>query len=134
MTQTVAADLPRIVRFEGMTDSGEYGAATCPHCGADGRYVWNFVCEDGTRRGAMAGCITKFPVSKVAEEHKKIMERDEDRAKKGQKLASWDVAKLAAIESYYAGETPIELALATIQSENARRTRWMDSKKGGRRR
>jgi hypothetical protein len=121
-----AADLPRIIRFDGKSDAGEYGAATCPHCGADGRYVWSFLCEDGTRRGAMAGCIRLFPVSAVADEHRKIMERQADREKKGRNLASWDVAKLAAIEAFHAGETTEGDALRTIETQNAKRTAWMN--------
>lgn len=53
--------LPRIVAVLGRSDSGEYGAATCPHCGAAGRYVYTFQCDDGTTRGAMAGCLKLFP-------------------------------------------------------------------------
>jgi hypothetical protein len=121
-----APDLPRIIRFDGRSDAGEYGAATCPHCGADGRYVWSFLCEDGTRRGAMAGCIRLFPVSAVADEHRKIMERQADREKKGRNLASWDVAKLAAIEAFHAGETTEGDALRTIETQNAKRTAWMN--------
>lgn len=131
MNQT-AARLPRIIQFEGVSDSGEYGGATCPHCGADGRYVWTFITEDGERRGAMAGCIQKFPVSKLAEEHKRIIERSKDRAKNGQKLASWDIAKLAAIEAVRDGELTADQALLVVQSENAKRKQWMDrNKKGG---
>src|ERR1041384_229731 len=98
------ATLPRIIRFVERTDSGEFGAAQCPHCGADGRYVYWFVTEDGERRGAMAGCIRLFPVSKIAKEHHAIMERRADRESKGWKLASWDTAKLEAIEAFYRGE------------------------------
>lgn len=130
---TIDGTLPRIIQFEGVSDSGEYGNATCPHCGADGRYVWSFITEDGVRRGAMAGCIQKFPVSKLAEEHRKIIDRSKDRAKKGQKLASWDIAKLGAIEAVADGTMTVDQALAVVASENYKRSRWMDSKKGGRR-
>lgn len=124
--------LPKIIRFEGKHDSGEYGAATCPHCGADGRYVWTFTCDDGKRHGAMSGCIKLFPVSPLAEEHKKIIERKADRDKKGQTLASWDIAKLDAIDKVAAGEMHEGAAMLIVRSENARRSAWMDRNKKGR--
>lgn len=128
-------DLPRIVEFLGRSDAGEFGAATCPHCGADGRYVSSFRCSDGTTRGAMAGCIQFFPVSPIATEQAKIMERKADREAKGQKLASWDQAKLDAMSLYYAGQLGEGEVLATIATQNAKRQAWLDRKygRGGRR-
>lgn len=129
MTNTSpAATLPRIVRFDGCDDSGEYGNATCPHCGAKGRYVYRFRCEDGVERGAMAGCIQLFPVASIAREHQRIIERQSDRAKRGGKLAGWDEAKLAAIQSFYDGAATEGDTLRTIERENARRQAWMDRK------
>lgn len=125
-------DLPKIVRFDGVTDSGEYGAATCPHCGADGRYVYHFTTEDGQRGGAMAGCIQLFPVSALADEHKRILERQKDRDKRSQKLASWDVAKLEAIDAVAAGTMSTADALTVVTRENDKRSRWL-AKKGYRR-
>lgn len=130
-TATPQATLPRIIRFVGVHDSGEFGNATCPHCGADGRYVWTFITEDGVQRGAMAGCIQKFPVSKLADEHKRIIDRQRQRQAKGQSLASWDVRKLSAIAAVEAGTMDIATALVVIQSENVKRSEWM--RKRGRR-
>lgn len=121
-------DLPRIVRFEGVHDSGEYGNASCPHCGADGRYVWTFTVEDGRTLGAMSGCLKLYPVSPLAEEHKRIIERQKQRAKRDGKLASWDVAKLEAIAAVASGEMDENTGLAIVERENAKRTRWMERK------
>lgn len=120
------ATLPRITAFDGVTDSGEYGNARCPHCGAEGRYVYHFYCEDGTRRGAMAGCIKLYPVSPVAEEHKRIIDRQAKREKTGGELASWDQTKLEAINHLIDGETTEDEAMQTIQAENAKRQAWLD--------
>lgn len=120
------ATLPKIVAYISREDSGEFGNATCPHCGADGRYVWTFRCDDGTTRGAMAGCIKLFKVSPVAEEHGRLIERQQQRAEKGQELASWDKAKLAAIDELLAGNASEADVLSTIRNENARRAAWMD--------
>lgn len=110
-TTTPKAGLPRIVRFLSRTDSGEYGNDSCAHCGALGRYQHHFVCEDGTMRAAMAGCIKLFPVSKVADVDRKLDEKAADYAKKGWKLPSWDQRKRAAVDAFFAGETTLEAAL-----------------------
>lgn len=55
-------DTPEIVEILDVADYGEYGAVLCPCCGAKGRYVYVFRCLDGTQRGAMAGCMKKFPI------------------------------------------------------------------------
>lgn len=134
-TQTPKTGLPTIVQFLGCDDSGEYGNALCPHCGAKGRYVFHFLCDDGNRHGAMAGCIKLFPVSKIADEHKKIIERARERALKGYKLASWDVAKLTAIEAFYStdmGATEFARVWDVIRNENNRRSNYMAKKGYGR--
>lgn len=118
------ATLPRIVALLGRQDHGEYGAATCPHCGAAGRYVYSFRCADGTTRGAMAGCIKLYPQSPLVAEHQALTERQEERAKAGRSLASWDLAKLAAIEAVGSESMSEADALAIVRAENARRAAW----------
>lgn len=125
-------NLPKIVEFLGVKDSGEYGNANCPHCGALGRYVYSFRCDDGKVHGAMAGCIRLFPVSPLAEEHRAIMERRREREETGRTLASWDVAKLEALEAFYAGTGTEADVLGIIQRENARRSDWLRRNRRGR--
>lgn len=122
---------PKIVTFLGKSDSGEFGNAICPHCGAKGRYVIDFVCEDGVRRGAMSGCIKLFPISPLAKEHIAITERQTERAAKGQKLASWDIAKLDAIDQVLAGALTVEQALVVVRDQNYKRSVWIDRNKSG---
>lgn len=133
MTMHTDTTLPQIVRFIAVTDAGEFGATNCAHCGAKGRYEHVFMCADGTRRSAMAGCIQRFPVSPVALEEKRIRERQADRAKSGGKLASWDETKLAKIEAFYDGTLTEGQALAWIADENAKRDSWLRRRNGGRR-
>lgn len=129
MSERVAvAGLPRIIMFGELRDSGEFGADNCAHCGAKGRYQRSFVCEDGTHRSAMAGCIQLFPVSKLAKEHLAILKRSEERAQSGGKLAGWDVAKLEAINAAAIGEMTVDEALAVVARENAKRSEWMRRK------
>jgi hypothetical protein len=83
--------LPAIVAILDKRDSGEYGNAVCPHCGALGRYVYTFVCEDGRRHGAMSGCIQLFP--KSDSKMFKLMATAYDKAQAAREekknLASW---------------------------------------------
>lgn len=73
------------------------------------------------------------PASRLAAEHRKIIDRREQRAKKGQELASWDLAKLAAIDAVAAGTMTVVAALLVVSSENSKRSRWMDDRNNGRR-
>lgn len=130
MTATTA--LPKIVAVVSKSDSGEYGNATCPHCGALGRYVWTFKCDDGTTRGAMAGCIKLFPRSPLADEHMKLVERFKERQAEGKSLASWDEAKLDAIEDAIDGKITEAEALYVVKVQNSRRSQWMNSRGRGR--
>lgn len=60
---------PRIVAVTDVIDHGScdgQGNGICPHCGAEGRYVYRFICEDGTTRGAMKGCLQLFPKSQIS--------------------------------------------------------------------
>lgn len=118
MTKTTQT--PRIIRFDGIDDSGEFGAASCPHCGADGRYVHWFLCDDGQRRGAMSGCVKLFPISEIAQEHQKIVQKHRQN--------NWDKRKLAAIERYYNQDLTEGQCLNWIKDENRKRDDWMSRK------
>lgn len=131
---TTRTALPEIIQFLGTYDSGEYGNATCPHCGAEGRYVTSFVCADGKQRGAMAGCIQLYPVSPLAREHALVMGKisKAERAGREPKLNGWDTAILAACEDCYAGKIEVADALRIIADQKRSRNNWL-AKKGYRR-
>lgn len=89
------ANLPSVPAVLGVQDfgpcDGGEGSATCPHCGAQGRYVISFLCDDGTKRGAMSGCFDLFRgadtrTSKLVCE---AFSRARDASKEGKKAASW---------------------------------------------
>lgn len=115
------APLPRITRFLGTSDGGPSdgkGSAICPHCGASGRYVHYFECEDGTKRGAMSGCIKLFPVSPIAQADLALNEKHRDLQKrfgKGATLNTWDKRIREAIDAFYAGTMGERTALDNIQ-------------------
>lgn len=136
MKTQAKADLPRIIRFDGMHDGGpcdDGPTATCPHCGADGRYVFWFDCEDGTHRGAMSGCIKLFPVSPVAEVDRKLIEKLHDLQKRYGKettLNSWQRKIREAIDAFYAGDADEAQTLRTIQQQNAAMQAYRANKHG----
>lgn len=132
VTTTQNFQLPKIVQYLGRSDAGEYGADNCAHCGAKCRYQVEFLGSDGKTHRAAAGCIKLYPVSKVAGEHAAIDTRRNDREKKGQALASWDIAKLEAIEKFYAGDVTEDHVLTVILNENGRRSTWIRRNRGGR--
>lgn len=45
-------------KFIGIKD---YGSTSCPHCGAEGRYIYTWQ-EDGVIKSAMAGCYKALTV------------------------------------------------------------------------
>lgn len=127
--------LPRITRFLGTSDGGPSdgrGSATCPHCGASGRYVHSFECEDGSRRAAMSGCIKLFPVHPIAEVDMALQARARklrDQYGPTAKLNSWDERIKSAVDAYYTGQMDERTALAIIRAEtiakaNYRRARY----------
>jgi hypothetical protein len=117
--------LPRIVRFLETHDGGP-GGATCPHCGATGRYVHTFEVEGGRRLGAMSGCVKLFPVAPVAREEARLRKKGEDYRKRGWDLNRDDQAALDAVEAYYAGTVSEAHALsACARAKAAARDRFM---------
>lgn len=82
---TATSTLPRITKFIGTTDYGPCDggpSAICTHCGSGGRYIHAFECEDGSRRGAMSGCIQLFPIHPFAKVHMDLVAKEEDLKKR----------------------------------------------------
>jgi len=123
-------ELPTIVKFLSISDAGEFGAASCPHCGAAGRYVYKFVCSDGVERGAMAGCIKKFPMHFLAREHQRIIDKQTDYQKKGWNLPSWDLAILDLIEKRISGAINDKKARAGLNYQKERMVKHGKNKYG----
>lgn len=115
------AHLPRVLYVTDRSDAGEYGAALCPHCGAEGRYIYHFVCEDGTERGAMAGCFKQFPQHPFATKAAALIAKQADYREKGWALPSWDEAILDAIHAFGAQSISEQEAQDRIRA--AERTR-----------
>lgn len=109
--------LPKIVRFLGTTSAPD---STCPHCGASGMHVHSFVCEDGTTRAAMSGCIKLFPCSPVASEEARLRKKQEDYAKKGWSLNRADSEAMQAIQDFFDGVRDERSTMVVIKGAKAR--------------
>ncbi len=108
---TAVATFPRIVRFLGTSDSP---GDSCPHCGAEGRYVIHFQTESGARGGAMRGCIKLFPTSRIALEELRLTDKQAKYAKQGWTLNRVDTRALEAIQAFYAGTMTESQALGAV--------------------
>jgi hypothetical protein len=115
-----AATLPRIVRFIETTDCGP--GATCPHCGATGRWIVRFVTDDGRHLGAMRGCVQLFPVSQVAREGLRLRDKAAKYAKQGWHLNQADTRALETIEAFESGNATEQQAMSAVKSAKARNT------------
>lgn len=125
--------LPRIIAITGRTDAGEYGATTCPHCGAQGRYITSFVCEDGKTRGAMSGCIKLFPISPLAKIHADLLVKSAANVRKGWKpFSGFDQPKMDAIQAVMAGTMTEDEAVRICKNQSDAAYRWMQNKRSGR--
>lgn len=117
---TTQVDLPRILWIIERTDSGEFGADNCAHCGAPGRYQIHFMGDDGLRHAAMAGCVQRFPMSPLAQEQAKLV----TKAASARGLNGWDKTKMAAIEACGRQEISEADAIAVISEQNRQCRNW----------
>lgn len=123
--------LPKILAVLACDDHGACDpepTAVCPHCGADGRYVYTFLCDDGTTRGAMKGCIKLFPRSPAAGQCEKALAK-QSLASRGKGYASkWDERILTAIDQLRAGTLEIRTLEAICEGIVREKKAWMRSK------
>lgn len=144
MTTKATASLPAILAVTGCYDGGPCDGgptATCPHCGAGGRYIWSFICADGSRRGAMSGCIQLYPSDRHSRLIQEAFNRRMKAKEEGRSLASWWAAMIEATEAFAAKELRDhqEVAAATaelhaaVREAEGRRQSWLHRNGYGRR-
>lgn len=112
--------LPLVTRYQGKTDGGpcdDGATAVCPHCGADGRYIHWFECEDGSKRGAMSGCIKLFRFSDIAAADMSLSEKEIEREKNGKGLNAVESRARYAIDQFYAGRWDEPTVMKMIESQ-----------------
>jgi len=132
-TITPISTLPKILAILGCTDHGpcdDGPTATCPHCGAGGRYVYRFLCDDGKIHGAMAGCIQLFPKHPLTDKVATVFEKLRDYEKKKWKCSSWDQEIVDACASLESGSIAVEEWERKVNGSIARRNAWLAKKYG----
>lgn len=132
----IYSNLPTILYVSGCDDAGEYGNASCPHCGAEGRYTYRFVTTDGRHGGAMRGCLSKYPQHPIAPIILAVVDKEREihqHPERGGRLASWDTAMLDAVQAFEAGRIGLDELLASVENAQASKRQWMKRRFGGRR-
>ena len=126
--------LPKILAVLGVDDAGpspEGASANCPHCGAEGRYIVRFLCDDGSRRGAMRGCFKLFPNSntRTAKLIEEAFKRKSATVSTRAKLASWWQEILDEVAGFEAANTSaaadLNLLATRIDAIDGRRQEWL---------
>ena len=119
----------------GPMEEGDYEpTGICPHCGAGGRWIHVFLCDDGLIYGAMSGCIKLFgeapksKLSKMAElaiEKEKASARDLEYRGKKTPVAKWFTAVLDALRDLELGTITLEEAEKLGKTEYFKRAEWL---------
>lgn len=135
-TITPTSTLPKILAIVDCEDHGPCDpdpSAYCPHCGAGGRYILRFICEDGKVHGAMKGCIQLYPRHALTSKVESVFAKQRSYAKKHYELPSWDKAVIEACHALGAGQITAQVWESRVRSEFAKRDQFIQRKYGGRR-
>jgi len=105
----------------------------CPHCGADGRWIHVFLCDDGLIYGAMSGCIKLFgeaPKSKLSIMAEKAMDKEKEMIRNNEKggkktIAKWFSTVLDALRDLELGKITLEEAEKIGGTEYVKRNTWL---------
>lgn len=130
--------LPRVLSVIEVVDYGPSdgaGSASCPHCGASGRYVVRFLCADGLTHAAMRGCFKLFPKAddRVAYVTNEAIKRAAEARPTGARLASWWRDVLDLVEALREDKIDFERFRAYVLQADGRRREWLRRKGYGRR-
>ena len=91
-------------KFIGVTDCGE---TCCPHCGADGRYVYTWE-MDGVEFSAMAGCFKALTGRMCKDDEARYWILLAEKQVKNKPLNGWDKSILRMLEFKQSGKYPAE--------------------------
>lgn len=73
-------------KFIGIKD---YGSTCCPHCGAEGRYIYTWE-QDGVKKSAMAGCYKALTGMFSKSEEDRYFQLLAEKQAKNTPLNGWD--------------------------------------------
>jgi hypothetical protein len=91
-------------KFIGVKDCGE---TCCPHCGADGRYIYTWE-MDGVVTSAMAGCFKELTGRMSEDEESRYWVLLAEKQVKNKPLNGWDKSILRMLEFKQSGKYPSE--------------------------
>lgn len=112
-------------KFIGVEDCGPMpNGACCPHCGAEGRYIYVWE-EDGKRRGAMAGCYKQLTGKIQKGELDQYVQLISEKQAKGKKLNTWDESVIRLLEFKQSGKYPAEWCDKKINETLGQRNKWL---------
>jgi hypothetical protein len=94
-------------QFLGVHDTGPDSGAHCPHCGAEGRYIYNWA-EYGEVRAAMAGCYQMLTGKIVKGDYEKVMEGIAVKLSRNKPLNGWEKTIIRMEDFKSAGKYPVE--------------------------
>jgi hypothetical protein len=93
--------------WECINDTGPESGATCPHCGAEGRYIYNWF-EFGERRAAMAGCFEAMTGRIKKCDKTRVMLLIAKKQSRNKPLNGWERSILRMEQFKSAGKYPAE--------------------------
>ena len=103
-------------KFIGVKDCGH---TCCPHCGAEGRYIYTWS-ENGNVRSAMAGCYKRLTGMLEKSDENRYFELLSEKQAKNKPLNGWDkriIGLLKALESGKASESWVQQKIHETLSE-----------------
>lgn len=102
----------------------DYGSTCCPHCGAEGRYIYTWE-ENGVKKSAMAGCYKALTGKLEKGEEDKYMELLYEKVAKRKKLNGWDKTVLRMLEFKDSGKYPAEWCDRKIKETLRERKKYL---------
>lgn len=120
---------PSIIAVLACDDYGpceEGPTASCPHCGAAGRYVYTCLMSDGTRKGMMKGCLGTFAKDACAKQCESAVGKKALESSGKGYLSKWDKQVLWALD--HIETVGIPGLRSVCQQVAAEKKAWMRSK------
>ena len=114
------------VEDHGPCDNG-HASAVCPHCGAEGRYVYHWE-EDGEHRAAMAGCYKMLTGHLQKDDFNRYFQLLSEKQAKNKPLNSWDRTVLRMLDFKKEGKYPDDWCDSKISEAIRQRARYLREK------
>lgn len=112
--------------FHQVVDHGE--GASCPHCGAEGRYIYSWE-QDGVRYAAMAGCYKRLTGKLSKGDDVRFWELLHEKQSRKKLLNGWEKRALSLRDSAQSGKVTPEWAEAKIRTILSERKQYLARKR-----